>query len=263
MPGDSLMRRRSLVVAAVSLLALATALSNTAQPRAKTLTLSVATSLQDVAKAIQPLYQAQAPEVKLIFNFGSSGSLQRQIEQGAPTDIFISAAAKQMNALEDKGLILGESRFDLAVNRLVLVTPKGESAIATAQDLTQPDIEQLALGEPTSVPAGNYAQQALTTLDLFTGLSPKFIFAKDVRQVLNYVETGNVDAGIVYQTDALLADAVEVALVFPPQTHTPIVYPVAVVADSRHPEAALDFKAFLKEDAVQAILTEFGFETAN
>lgn len=211
--------------------------------------------------AIQPLYQEQVPEVELIFNFGSSGSLQRQIEQGAPADVFISAAARQMDVLEVQGLLLPETRFDWVVNRLVGITPAAKTTLTTAQDLTRPDIEQIALGEPTSVPAGSYAQQALTSLDLFEELSPKLIFGKDVRQVLNYVETGNVDAGLVYQTDALISDKVKVALVFPPETHDPIVYPVAVIADSSNPEAARAFTAFLRGEEVREIMTQFGFET--
>lgn len=255
------MRRRSLITGVGSLCALTLVLSHSVQSRPATLTLSVAASMQDVMRAIQPLYQEQVPEVELIFNFGSSGSLQRQIEQGAPADIFISAASRQMDALETQDLLLPGTRFDWVVNRLVLITPEGAPLLATAQDLIQPDIEQIALGEPTSVPAGRYAQEALTTLDLFETLSPKLIFGKDVRQVLNYVETGNVDAGLVYQTDALISDRVQVALVFPPETHDPIVYPVAVIADSPNPEAAITFSQFLRQKKVQEIMTQFGFET--
>lgn len=231
---------------------------STSEPRTP-LTISVAASLQDAIQAVQSLYEEQAPDVVLTFNIGSSGSLQRQIEQGAPVDLFISAAGRQMDALEEKGLILPETRTDLVINKLVLITPIQGPQIESPQDLTQVEIKKIALGEPTSVPAGAYAEQALTALDLFSDLESKFIFGKDVRQVLNYVVTGNVEAGLVYQTDALLSNAVEVAYTFPPEAHDPIVYPMAVLKDSPYPEAAEAFATFLMTDDAQEVLTELGF----
>ncbi len=225
-----------------------------------TLTISVAASMQDAMAAIQPLYERQAPDVDLTFNFGSSGSLQRQIEQGAPVDVYISAAPGQMDALEKQDLIDSETRTDLVVNQLVLITPKAGPEIDTPQDLGLPDIQQIALGEPSSVPAGAYGEQALIRLDLIEDLTPKFVFGKDVRQVLSYVETGNVDAGIVYQTDALRSNSVRVSFVFPAEVHDPIVYPMAVIKESSDPAAAQDFVQFLQGDPAQEILVRFGFK---
>lgn len=225
------------------------------------LTISVAASMQDAIQAIQPLYERQAPEIDLTFNFGSSGSLQRQIEQGAPVDLFISAAAHQMDALEQQDLIRSDTRQDLVVNQLVLITPESGSELDTPADLKLAEVQQIALGEPFSVPAGSYGEQALSRLDLIPDLESKFVFAKDVRQVLSYVETGNVDAGIVYQTDALRSESIRVSFVFPHQTHDPIVYPMALIKDSDIPEAAEDFAAFLQGEAAQEIWVQHGFKS--
>ena len=259
------MRRREILLTAgipVALATLGLTLQIPASGQATPLTISVAASMQDAVQALQPLYERQAPEVDLTFNFGSSGSLQRQIEQGAPVDIYLSAAAQQMDALEKQDLIDIETRRDLVINQLVLITPAVGPEINTPQDLRAPAIQQIALGEPSSVPAGAYGEQALIHFDLIDDLSPKFVFGKDVRQILSYVETGNVDAGIVYQTDALRADDIHVSFVFPPELHDPIVYPIAVIKDSSHPEAAQDFLHFLQGEQAQEIFIRFGFKGA-
>jgi molybdate transport system substrate-binding protein len=254
-----------LILSSVTLFASLSALGlapMVARAESTSLTISVAASLQDAISALQPLYEEKNPDIELVINFGSSGSLQQQIEQGAPVDLFISAAARQMNALAEKGLILPETETILVTNELVLITPINSPLIEKSGDLTQPDIERIALGEPSSVPAGTYAQQALTALDLISELESKFVFGKDVRQVLNYVETDNVDVGIVYQTDALVSDKVKVSFVFPPETHEPIVYPMAVIKGSDHPEAAGAFAEFLKGEAAERVWEEFGFKAA-
>jgi molybdate transport system substrate-binding protein len=223
------------------------------------LTVSAAASLQDALKEIQPLYQQEQPTVEITFNFGSSGSLQQQIEQGALVDLFISAAAGQMNALQEKGLILTETRTDLVSNQLVLITPVTGPQIDAVEDLLQPVIERIALGEPSSVPAGTYAQQALESLGLFNDLKAKFVYGKDVRQVLSYVEAAEVQVGLVYQTDVNRSHRVKVAMGMDPATHAPIVYLMAVMGDSQNPEAAKAFAQFLQADAAQAVFKNFGF----
>lgn len=223
-------------------------------------TVSAAASVQDAMKAVQAAYQETAPNVTITYNFGSSGALAQQITQGAPTDVFLSASKKWMDDLEAKDLILDGTRQDLLKNAMVLIVPRDNTDIADFKALEMGTVSRVAIGEPESVPAGGYAKEVLTTLNLFDALQPKLVFAKDVRQVLSYVETGNVDAGLVYATDALTSDQVEAIATAPPETHSPIVYPVAVVQDSQHTEAAQAFIDFLSTDSAAAIFREYGFE---
>jgi molybdate transport system substrate-binding protein len=227
------------------------------------LTISAATSLQDALEAIKPIYENQKTEIGIIYNFGSSGSLQQQIEQGAPVDLFIPAAAKQMNALAEKNLLLPGTRRDLLKNRLVLIVPKDNTAIQSFEDLGTDALTRIALGEPESVPAGKYAEEILTFYNLLDAVQPKVVYGKDVRQVLNYVATGNVDAGIVYVSDAKVSDNVKVVATASEQSHSPVVYPVAVLQDSSNPEAAKEFEEFLFTLQAQTIFKEYGFITVN
>lgn len=179
------------------------------------LNISAAVSLKDALSEIQKNYQAKAPNVKLVYNLGASGSLQQQIEQGAPADIFISAAPKQMNDLEVKNLVNKATRKNLVENKLVLIVPQNSTLdISKFEDITKPGVQKFAIGEPVVVPAGQYAQQVLQKLGLWDKVKDKAVQAKDVRTVLAYVETGNVEAGIVYKTDA--ASSTKVKLPQPP-----------------------------------------------
>lgn len=223
------------------------------------LTVSAAVSLKDALTNIQSLYQKSQANIKLTYNFGSSGSLQQQIEQGAPVDIFLSAASKQMDALAAKNLLLPGSRSNLLTNQLVLVASPSQKAIAKISDLARPDIEKIAIGEPKSVPAGQYAEQTLRYYKLFDRLKSKLVFAKDVRQVLTYVETGNISTGFVYQTDANTLKKVRVAATAPSPSHQPIVYPIAILKDSKNKAAARSFLQFLKSKPAQAAFKKYGF----
>ncbi|NER93281.1 MAG: molybdate ABC transporter substrate-binding protein [Symploca sp. SIO1B1] len=225
------------------------------------LTVSVAASLQDGMKEIEAIYHDQQPTVKITYNFGSSGSLQQQIEQGAPVDIFISAAPQQMDALQAKNLLLEGTRQNLWKNQVVLVVPQVAKEIADFQGLTDEQVKKIAIGAPDSVPAGQYGKEVLTALNLYDSLASKLVFAKDVRQVLTYVETGNVDAGIVYQTDAQISTKVQVVATAAAETHSQIIYPVAVLKDSKNPEAAQDFIQFLSSDAAKTVFQSYGFNS--
>lgn len=257
-------RRQFLVY---SLLGLLSACGSSAvknqEASAITLTLSVASSLQDAIQAIGEKYTQQTPNVKLVYNFGSSGSLQQQIEQGAPVDIFISASPKQMNALRDKNLLLADTEKPLLKNQVVLITPKQKTGISDFKQLTSDRVGKIAIGDPESVPAGQYAKEVLTTLELYESLKNKLVFAKNVRQVLTYVETGNVDAGIVYVTDAKLSDKVKVIATASDKTHSPIIYPVTVLKDSKNPDAAKAFVQFLFSQPAQDIFENYGFKMAS
>ncbi|NLI69486.1 MAG: molybdate ABC transporter substrate-binding protein [Firmicutes bacterium] len=228
-----------------------------------TLNLSVAASLTDAMEEIGELYKEENPHVNIEFNFGSSGALQQQIEQGAPADIFMSAASKQMNELQEGGLLLDDTRIDLLQNELVLVVPKGFTAISEFTDLTKEEIELVAIGDPESVPAGKYAQEAFTTLGIWDELESggKLMLGKDVRQVLGYVETEAVQAGAVYRTDAQISDKVDVAAVAPEDSHDPVTYPVALIKDSPNEEEAKALLDYLAGNEAGKVFEKYGFKT--
>ena len=228
------------------------------------LTVSAAASLKNVMQEIALLYQQEYPDNKIIYNFASSGSLQRQIEQGAPVDVFISAAVTKMDALEKQDLLLRETRRDLLKNQMVLVTPKSNKnnslKLDSFDDLTTNKITTIALGEPNSVPAGQYAQQVLTSFKIAKKVNSQAVYAKDVRQVLNYVTTGNVDAGIVYRTDAQVSDNVQIVATAPETSHSPVIYPIAVIKDSDNSDTASELIEFLTTPKVQTVFEEYGFD---
>ncbi len=227
------------------------------------ITVSAAASLQEVLEAIAPTFTTAHPNISVSYNFGSSGALQQQIEQGAPADVFISAATKQMDALSEKGLLLPDSRQTLVTNRLVLIAPvASQLEITDLAQLKTADIKHFAIGEFRSVPAGQYAEEALKKLGLFDALKPKFVFGNSVRSVLSAVESGNAELGMVYATDAALSERVRVCAIAPESTHSPIVYPVAVVRNTPHAEAAQAFIQFLTAAPAQKVFEDFGFKKA-
>ena len=227
------------------------------------LTISAAVSLKDALNDVQAAFLKKAPQVKLVFNLGASGSLQKQIEQGAPADIFISAAPKQMNELEAKNLIQKPTRRNLVENKLVLIVPQNSPLkIAKFEELANSDMKKLGIGEPKVVPAGQYAQQALEKLGIWDSVVDRIVFAKDVRTVLAYVETSNVDAGIVYKTDAASSSKVKIAATAPEGSHPPVLYPAAVLAGSKNVKTAEEFLAFLTSPDGKAIFEKHGFVIA-
>jgi len=238
-------------------------LENSSQEtNANQLTVSAAASLQDVMKAIKPLYEEAYPDREIVYNFASSGSLQRQIEQGAPVDVFMSAAVDKMDALAEKDLIINETRRDLLKNQMVLVIQEGNKAnlnITDFEDLNTEKVNLIALGEPESVPAGRYAQDVLNSFNIADKVNAKAVYGKDVRQVLNYVATGNVEAGIVYRTDAQDSDNVEIIATAPEDSHSPVIYPVAVIKDSDTPEVGKELIEFLTTEEAQAVFEDYGF----
>lgn len=226
------------------------------------LLVSAAASLQDALEDIKPLFETAQPRTTISYNFGSSGSLQQQIEQGAPADIFISAAATQMDALAEADLLLPDTRQDLLSNRLVLIVPQDSTLNLTGfRQLTEPQVQRISVGEFRSVPAGTYAQQVFTNLGILEQVQPKLVFANNVRGVLAAVESGNVDAGIVYTTDARLSDKVTQVATAPEDLHNPIVYPIAVIKTSRYPVASRAFIDFLNSPAAEEIFEKYGFIT--
>lgn len=235
-----------------------------AQPQSKpvSLTISAAVSLKDALDAITPLFAQVQPQVSLHFNLGASGTLQQQIEEGAPVDVYISASPDQMDALAKEDLLLAGSRQNLARNTVVLIAPVGASRITGFQDLRNPSVKFIAIGEPQTVPAGKYAEEVLTHLGLYDEIKRRLVFAKDVRQVLTYVASSNADAGVVYATDARTTSYVKIVAVAPEDSHEPVVYSVAVLKETQNAAAARTFVAFLLSTQGQSTFEKFGFTPA-
>jgi len=226
-----------------------------------TLTVSAAISLKDALDEIAKLYETKHPGSTISYNYGGSGTLQHQIEQGAPVDIFFSAAEKQMDALQAEHLVLLATRHDIVRNSLVLVTPADTDVVKDFPDLAKPAVKTIALGEAATVPAGQYAEQTLQHLGLFDAIKSKVVYAKDVRQVLTYVETGNADAGLVYRTDALTSKKVRIAATAPEDSHDIIVYPLAVLNTTKNEAAARDFAGFIGGPEARPVFNKYGFST--
>ncbi|WP_163853208.1 molybdate ABC transporter substrate-binding protein [Paenibacillus elgii] len=224
------------------------------------LTVSAAASLTDALKEIQTAYESKNAGIKLNFNFGASGALQQQIEQGAPADVFLSAAAKNMKALVDKQLVDAAQQKNLLINELVVVVPEGGQAqVGTVVDLAKPEVKHVAIGEPESVPAGGYAKEALTNAKQWDALQPKLVMAKDVRQVLTYVESGNAEAGFVYKTDALTSKKVKIAFNVDPKTYKPVEYPAGIVKATKHAKEAEAFYTYLQSKEATDVFANYGF----
>lgn len=223
------------------------------------LLVSAAASMKDVLEEIKPLYQQSQPNVNITYNFGSSGALQQQIEQGAPVDVFISAAKRQVDALEQKNLLVPGSRTVIAKNRLVLIVPKNVSGIRSFYNLKDAKVKKIAIGEPRSVPAGQYAQQVLQKLKIWDQIKSKLVYANNVRQVLASVESGNAEAGLVYSTDAKISNKVKVVVAADEKYHSEIIYPLAILKRSKNVDTAKNFSQFLASDKAKAVFRKYGF----
>ena len=223
------------------------------------LTVSAAASLTNALPEIGKIFEKEHPGTKLVYNFAASGPLLQQIAQGAPVDVFASADQKTMNQAQEKGLIVPASRKNFVSNTLVLIAPeKSTLPLMGLKGLTASDIKRVALGNPASVPVGRYTQEALTKAELWETLKPKLIYGESVRQVLDYVSRGEVDAGFVFATDAAIAKG-KVKVVTAVQGHQPITYPVAIVAASQKQALARSFADFIMTPPAQEIFKKFGF----
>jgi len=222
-------------------------------------TVFAAASLTDSLKEIALAYEKQSGD-KIICNFGASSTLARQIEEGAPADMFFSADEAKMDGLEKKGLILKETRRSRLSNLLVIVVAAERgTAIKSAEDLATDKVKRLALAEPKTVPAGIYAKEYLQKQNLWSAVEAKIIPTENVRAALAAVEAGNVEAGIVYKTDAAISKKVKVAYEVPAKDNPAISYPMAVVKEAKQPEAAKIFLQYLNSDAAAQVFSRFGF----
>jgi len=244
----------------LSTAALAAVLAAASAPAvAQQLTVSAAASLTEALREIGPRFEAGKPGVTLRFNFAASGPLLQQIVQGAPVDVFVSADEETVLRGVDQKVLDEASRRVFAANTLVLIRPtQGGPELRALADLARPEVKRIAIGKPASAPFGRYTQQALTAAQLWEPLQPKLVPGDTVRQVLDYVARGEVEAGFVYSTDAaVMPDKVQVVAVV--GGHAPIRYPAVVVSDSRHKALASEFIAFLSTPAAQEALARRGF----
>ena len=227
----------------------------TATARAGEITVSGAASLKYALKEIGNAYQKSRPQTRVNFNFGSSGTLQKQIEQGAPVDVFVAASQANMNALLKRNLADKHARFNFASGELVLIAPR-DSKMRGLSDAKS--ARNFAIGGP-GVPAGNYARQALKWYRLDAATAPRLVYGKDVRGVLQLVASGNADAGLVYRTDALSSPGVRIVSALSPRSHDAIRYPMALLRDAPNAREGRNFVRFCKGAAAKNILRKYGF----
>ena len=214
---------------------------------------SLSNSMEEIQKDFNELY----PNVTIYYSADSSGTLQTQIEEGAPVDLFFSAAESNMDALEEQGLIDAATRKDVLQNEIVLIAPQGETAVTSFETILDSE-PQIALGEAESVPAGKYAQEIFTNLGIWDEVKSHAVFASNVREVLAWVEAGEADCGVVYATDAKTSDAVQVVSSAPadgPQ----VLYPAAIIKDCANPEGAQAFLDFLTSEEAGEVFASYGF----
>ena len=225
------------------------------------LTVSAAISLKNAFEEIGKLFEAKHKGTRVNFNFGASGDLVRQIEGGAPVDVFASAAQKDMDEAENKGLILPGSRINFAGNSIVLIIPADSKVrMQTFQDLRLSSVGKVGTGNPKTVPAGRYAEEVFVHFKLLPTIKEKLIYAENVRQVLDYVARGEVDAGIVYSTDAMVkAKEIKIIATAPDESHRPIIYPAAVVSKTGRQIPAKSFVTFLTSEEAGKVLQRYGF----
>jgi molybdate transport system substrate-binding protein len=229
---------------------------------AQEITISAAISLKEAFSEIAKHFEARQKEVRVLFNFGASGDLVRQIMAGAPVDVFASAGLKEMDELEQKGQVVSGSRANFAENTVVLITPQQSSLkIENLSDLTNKEVTRIAVGNPKTVPAGRYADQVLRNLKLYDTVKEKLILAENVRQVLDYVARGEVDAGLVYATDAATkAKELKKIVPVPEGSHQPVVYPIAAVKGGKNESLAKAFVSWVISPEGESILRRHGFK---
>jgi len=227
------------------------------------ITVSAAISLKNAFEEIGKIIEGRHPGTKVRFNFGASGDLARQIEAGAPVDVFASAAQRDMDDIDKKGLITPGTRVSFAGNSVVLVkSSPSQIGIESFEDLRKAEVKKIVIGNPKSVPAGRYAEEVLKNLHLWEVVKDKLVFAEHVRQALDYVARNEVDAAIVYSTDAMIRPKeVRIITKAPDKSHQPIVYPIGIVKESKNQSLAKEFIALVLSTEGKNLLNKYGFET--
>jgi molybdate transport system substrate-binding protein len=249
-------RARRIAIALLIVLALPTAAA------AQEILVSAAISMKEAVETLGRQFTQGRPRVMLRYNFGSSGELQKQIEAGAPVDLFISAAQRQMDELEQKGLIVTGTRRVFARNVLTVIKPADSKLdISKPADLAVARVQRIVIGNPKTVPVGQYSEESLKALGLWDQLQPKLVLAENVRQALDYVARGEVEAGFVYTTDVVVRSGAVVEAFRPAEdTYRPVTYPVAVMKGTKQLGLAQAFIAMLVSPDGQAVLARLGFQ---
>jgi molybdate transport system substrate-binding protein len=227
----------------------------------KDITVSAAISLKNAFEEIGRLYESQH-RTKCVFNFGASGDLAKQITGGAPVDVFASASEKDMDAVDKQGLIVAGTRAYFAANSIVLTVPAGaKTSIKSFEGLRAAEIAKIAVGNPKTVPAGRYAEEVFSSYHLLPSLKDKLIYVENVRQVLDYVARGEVDAGVVYATDAAVrSKEIKIIVAAPEASHKPVLYPIAIVKGTKSETDAKAFIAVVLSPEGWKILQKYGFK---
>ncbi len=222
------------------------------------LMVGAAASLKPVMEILGDRYVEKKEGIALIFTYASSGTLEQQIRQGAPMDVFLSASDKQIQSLSEENYLLASTITELTENRMVLIVPSDSALKLTGfEDIT--GASKIAIGEPVSVPAGKYACEVFEFYGLLEEAQKVAVYGKDVTEVLAWVSSGNVDAGVVYTTDAALSDQVTEIALAPAESHSRVVYPGAVVKETKQEAAAKEFLEYLKSEEAQRVFEEYGF----
>lgn len=225
-----------------------------------TILIAAAASMQPSLEELKPMFTEKYPDISIEATYDSSGKLQTQIEEGLEADVFLSAAMKQMNELKDKSMIDADSVKELLENKVVLIVPKDGNTAVTGFD-TILNAEKIAIGDPESVPAGQYAKEIFENMGTFADVLAKSSLGTNVTEVLNWVAEGNADAGVVYATDAATTDKVTVIGEAPEGTLAkPVIYPIGVVSASEKKDAAKTYVEFLQSAEAKAVLEKYGFE---
>jgi molybdate transport system substrate-binding protein len=223
------------------------------------LTVSSGAGLRNVMETVQQAYAQVVPNVKINYNFAASGVLRQQIEQGAPVDIALLASQEDMDALQSKHLLLEGTRRNLLNSEVVLIVPKNSTGISSFLDLTSQNIKRIAIGEPRTVPLGKYAEEVLKYFGIRDQVQSKLVYARSALEIMSYVESGNVDAGIVHDTNAKQSNQVRMVAIAPATSHTPVIYPIAILKNSRNLNAAKAFWQFLSSSQARAIFQKYGY----
>lgn len=217
---------------------------------------SVASSLKESMLEIEKRYEQENSGIDIVLNFGGSGALAQQITQGAPCDMFISASKVFMDELKAKGNLMDNNYEILAENKLVLVSKSND--IDSLDDLKSDSIKKIAIGETKSVPAGQYAKEVLENSNINEDIEDKLVYAKDVKEVLTWVESGNAQAGFVYYTDVINKQNLKVHKI-KENLHSPIIYPISIISNSKKEYEAKLFESYLLSDKCKAIFLEDGY----
>ena len=257
-----IINNRLKMIVVLGLIILMAACSSKEDSHTREVTISAAASLKKPLEILEEQYEKENPTIELYFNYGGSGALKNQILQGAPVDVYISANKRNVQELIDEGKMKQDAIVELLSNQLVIIMSENKEEVTTLNGIAESDMK-FAIGNPDTVPAGMYAKESLTALNLWEPLKKQFVYAKDVRHVLSLVEQGSVIGGIVYQSDAQSSNKVKVINRMNPDTYSRITYSIGVIDDSSYKNLGSNFVSFLSSSEAQEVFENAGFVPLN